>query len=160
MIQEKERKFFIVLGVLVAISILISFVTFAIAIINVWNSKSLMNNVFEIIYMAVHLIIAFFTFIMILKAVKAGSFIMKELMYNRNNHKLRSKTAAVIALIFFSVFLILLVYSFLCMINVPIPRLNFPFALFVDIFNVGLLVCIVSIAFYIYPFYMKEKQGE
>lgn len=159
--KEKERRFFLLLSILLIVVVVIGIATFAFAIVHIWKSNTFNNNIFEMIYMVFHLIIVFFAFAMAYKAINNGSFIMSELMYNRNNHNLKSNSASALALIFNIVSVLLFIYSLLAIIIPHLRIFNFPLALYVDVLNVSLAVFIVSMFFYIYPIYMKEiKEGE
>ena len=96
--NKNEKPFFIILTILLAILAVGSIVTFIYACYDA-NQKGIVFGVtFELIYIGLFFVVQFFAFTMSLKAINNGSFIFSELTHIRNNAKVRSKPAAIIAL--------------------------------------------------------------
>ncbi len=155
--NKKEKLFFIILTIVLALLAIGSIVAFVYACYDA-NKKGIFVGVtFELVYMGLFFIVQFFAFLMSLKAVKNGSFIFSELTHIRNNAKIRSKPAAVIALVFASLSLALLIYSLLVIFNVAPILFNFPLTLFIAALPTSVTVLTVAVFFYVYPFYFLEK---
>ena len=107
------------------------------------------NNIFELIYMAVHLVILATAIIFSIQSLKQGSSFMNDLMYDER--KIVSKKAKIISLVFSFLGLFALIYSTLLFFKVDIPSFHFPLGLIIILINVGLAVFIIALFFYFYP---------
>ena len=155
--NKNEKPFFIILTILLAILAVGSIVTFIYACYDA-NQKGIVFGVtFELIYIGLFFVVQFFAFTMSLKAINNGSFIFSELTHIRNNAKVRSKPAAIIALVFAVVNLALFVYSLLVVLPVNVPMFNFPLTLFLAALPTSITIITVAIFFYIYPFLFLNK---
>ena len=155
--NKKEKLFFIILTIVLALLAIGSIVAFVYACYDA-NEKGIFVGVtFELVYMGLFFIVQLFAFLMSLKAVKNGSFIFSELTHVRNNAKIRSKPAAGIALAFGTIGLALLIYSLLVILNVAPTIFNFPLTLYIAALPTSVTVLVVAAFFYIYPFLFLKK---
>lgn len=155
--NKKEKAFFILLTVLLALLAVGSIATFIYAAYDA-NQKGIVFGVtFELVYMGLFFIVQFFAFTMSLKAVKNGSFIFSELSHIKNNAKIRSKVAAGIALALAIINFVLFIYALLVVVGVPVPMFVFPLALFLAVLPTSLTFVVVATFFYIYPFKFLQK---
>ena len=158
MINKREKGFFISFAIILIALLVFAVTSVVLSAIVVTKENSFLNNVFEIIYLGVHFMITFFALVLAFKAVRDGSWVMKNLMYMKDHDWIRSKMAGYIALTVAIINFILLVYSSLMVFNVAPGFSSFPLKL--DLVNVSLTVFIVALYFYLYPFVMDAKKGD
>lgn len=114
------------------------------------------NNIFELIYMSLHLIIVATAVALSLKAIKSGSFIMKGLMYD---HTKPSRKALVISMTFAVVGLGAFIYTILALLKIA-PMGTFPLGLKFDILNAGITLFIMGIIFFLYPLLVEKDDNK
>lgn len=155
--NKNEKLFFIILTVILALLAVGSIVTFIYACYDA-NEKGIVFGVtFELIYIGLFFVVQFFAATMSFKAVNNGSFIFSELTHIKNNAKVRSKVAGIIALVFATINLALFIYSLLAVLPVNVPMFNFPLTLFLAALPTSITILTVAIFFYIYPFLFLKK---
>ncbi|MBO4855797.1 MAG: hypothetical protein J5511_00290 [Bacilli bacterium] len=157
MANKKEILFFTLLALIVGLFAVGSIAAFIYAAYDA-NEKGIVFGVtFELVYMGLFFVVQFFAILMSIKAVQNGSFIFSELTHIRNNAKIRSKPAAIIALVFAVINLALFVYALLVVLPVNVPMFNFPLALFLAVLPTSITILTIAIFFYIYPFIFLQK---
>ena len=155
--NKKEKLFFTLLALIVGLFAIGSIAAFIYAAYDA-NQKGIAFGVtFELVYMGLFFVVQFFVILMSIKAVQNGSFIFSELTHIRNNAKIRSKPAAIIALVFAVINLALFVYALLVVLPVNVPMFNFPLALFLAVLPTSITILTIAIFFYIYPFIFLQK---
>lgn len=131
------------------------------AFIVIFQQNSILNNILELIYMAVHLIAAFLGIYFSRAALRSGqgSNIMKTLMIDpRFNGP--SKMARIVAIVLSSVGLLAGTYFTLVLCGVPLPSFNFPIALVLDLINSPFTVFIIGLYFVFYPTIYIHQEKE
>ena len=156
--SKREKGFFI--SFVIVLSLLVIFGGFSLtySLIVVTKDNTILNNIFEIIYMIIHIIITMFALALGIKAIKDGSWVMRNLMYMREHDKIRSKMASTIAMLVMIFNVPIFVYSTLMVFNVVPGFSSFPLKM--DLVNVALTVFTVALYFYLYPIIMDSKKGE
>ncbi len=161
MVNKKERSYFIL--VLVTFALLLCFAIFSLfyLFVKIGEEKSFTNNVFELIYMGVHIVMMVMGIILSKEAINKGSNVMRSLMYTKYGQV--SIRARVISLIFMAVGCGLFIYGLLIILPLGVYDFSFTTALKWDMVNVGLTIIIIAFYFFLFPFLLpsdlnKSKQ--
>ena len=155
--NKKEKLFFIILTIVLALLAAFSVFIFVYACYDANQKNNVFGVTFELIYIPLFFIVQFFATVMSFKAVQKGSFIFSELTHIRGNAKVRSRPAAVIALVFATVNLALFIYSLLVILNVAPGLLTFPLTLYLAALPTSITILAVAVFFYVYPFFFLDK---
>ena len=155
--NRKDKLFFILLTVILALLAVFSVVIFIYSCYDANKNNNVFGVTFELIYIPLFFIVQFFAALMSMKAVQRGSFIFSELTHVRDNPKLRSRPAAIIALVFATLNLALFTYSLLVVLKV-VPGISiFPLTLYLAALPTSITILVVAVFFYIYPFLFLNK---
>ena len=156
--KKVDSKFFLVYTILEALSFIATIVLFVISIASIIKNKSLNNELFELVYFGIHIIIHFMALAFTFKAIKNESFIIKSLAYNRYSEHQRSRGATIICSVFIALFMGLLTYSILIYTNSNIYDFHFTPTLKLVIIAVSVFMIISLSSFIIYPFIYKQRK--
>lgn len=144
--------------VLITISLTILFIiSMVFGIIDVFKKQNINGYIFELLYAAFHLIVLGLAIVMIVIAIKHGSFFIKGLMTD-NGGKFANKKGQIISLILSTLSLLFCLYFTLVLFGVPLPYFNFPMILILLCINVSLLVFVYGIYFFMYPILFTKKK--
>ena len=154
MANKKERSYFLL--TLIVFVLLLCFAVFSLIylFIKIGEEKSFTNNVFELIYMGVHIVMMVMGIIMTKEAMSKGSIIMRSLMYTKYGQV--SIRARLISLAFMLMGLGLFVYGLLIILPLGLYDFSFPIALKWDMMNVGATIVITSFLFFLFPFFLPS----
>lgn len=155
MVTKREVNF---LHSLLAIWIILSVFTLFSAIyciVDIWQNQSMNDNIFELIYMGIHLIVLVFLIMVTLSAFKRGSFIMRGLVYSA--YEGVSIPFMVVVGFIFLVGLFLFIYGLLIVIPTGVYDFKFPITLKWAILNAGLLLVFLMGAFFLFPFLFAKN---
>lgn len=116
------------------------------------------NNVLEIGYLFIHLIMNAIIFYLAFRGFKLKISIMNLLMLDDSGN--RSKKALIISGVLSGVFFVIGIYSTLHILGLPMPPLNYlSLSTSHDLMNAGFLFGAVALTFFLYPFlYEKEDK--
>ena len=154
----KEKNYFLTLFIISIALEVLCILSFVFGFIKMSQNGDINNNIFELIYMVVHLLIVFMAIYFCLMAYKNGSSIMRQLMYMRDHDRLISKTALVISLTLSLLGLGTCIYFTLALFMESIPTFNFPIMLLLILINSPLTVFIFGLAFFLYPLIINNLQ--
>ncbi len=124
-------------------------------IVDIWQNQSMNDNIFELIYMGIHLIVLVFLIMVTLSAFKRGSFIMRGLVYSA--YEGVSIPFLVVVGFIFLVGLFLFIYGLLIVIPTGVYDFKFPITLKWAILNAGLLLVFLMGAFFSFPFLFAKN---
>ncbi len=153
------------------VSILVAFIallaagvfSFIYALINIYQNGTIMNNILELLYMAVHLIVCVMGIMFTIGTIKSneGSHFMKSLMISPKT-KSASKPARIIAISLATLGLLIGIYFTLVLCGVPLPYFHFPIALLLDLVNSPFTMFIIGLFFIFYPniYHRSLKEDE
>ena len=114
------------------------------------------NNIFELIYLAFHIIIVLSFTILAFKAITNGSIFIKQLTYRYTVINIRARVISIIAA---TIGLGGTIYAILMLCNAA-PSMSFPLGLKIDILNAGLTLLILGCIFILYPIVVKESKNK
>ncbi len=138
--------------IILAIFCLISAV---VAIADIWQNKTMTNNIIELIFIAIHLIVLGFFIMVTLNSFGRGSEIIRGLSYSA--HEGVSIPLRIASAFIFFLGVGLLVYGILILAPLGIKDFNFPIALKWAIVNAGLLLIVLMGAFFLFPFLFAKN---
>ena len=165
MVTQKEVRFLRLLFALWIILMAFGVVTTAISIADIWRSQTMNNNIFELLYMAFHLIVLGFFIMVTLNAFKKGSFILRGLSYGA--YEGASLFVRALSIFIVAVGIALAVFGILFLIPNLLYDFSFPITLKWAMVNAGLTLLILGLAFFLFPFLFaknptlsKQKENE
>lgn len=150
MVTKKEVRFLKTLfGLWIALGVL-TLVSAVLSVASIYQENSINNNIFELIYMAVHLIAIGFAIMVTLNAFKKGSFILRGLTYGGNLGvwKPIRYASAVLGLLG----LAMTIYGILILLPLNVYSFSFPITLKWLLVDVGLFLFVLMAAFFLFPF--------
>lgn len=155
--EYHQRKLYKHVAIAAFIEIAITIACIVYGMIVVIQNNELPNNIFELIYMGAHIIIACFIAIMAIGAIRNKPFILKSLTLDTEGNKKGAYPIVGIIIAVLGVGMIVL--GILLMVKV-IPS-SFPLFLNLDIANGGLTLIIVGLSIFLFPFsYQKDHMKE
>lgn len=160
--REPERKYLIALMIVFIVLFAAAIGSLIAAFIIIYHQQSILNNLLELIYLAVHIVATVLGGYMCYSALKSkkGSFMMRGLMIH-SSHKKYNKPARIIAIILCAFSFAIGVYFTLVLCGVPLYAFHFPIALVLDLVNSPFSVFIVGLFFIFYPnVYLKCRYLE
>lgn len=150
MLTKKETHFlhgllaaWIALGILALVSIILS-------IIDIWQAQSMNDNIIELLFMGIHLVVIGFFIMVTISAFKKGSYIIRGLTYSA--HEGVSIPIRVASILIFSLGTFLFIYGLLILAPSGVYDFSFPITLKWAILNSGLLLMVLMTAFFAFPF--------
>ena len=151
--KEIERKYLKSLFVVFIVLLVGSIFSLIYALVDIYKNETILNNILELLYMAVHIIILVMGLLFTLSAIRSnkGSHIMKSLMITPNT-RLTSKPARAIAIIFSTIGLGTCIYFILVLCGMPLPYFHFPITLLLILVNSPFTLFIVGLYFIFYPY--------
>jgi len=155
MLLSKERHYLIALLSAIAFLLLLSLVSFIGAIAVIYQTQTMNNNILELIYMGMHIIILVTALLFTKNALPHGSYVMRNLMYSRYGQ--RSRGALIISAFFTLLGLAVFVYFGLVFLGVDLPSWHFPIALILDLINVGLTLTFFGLFFFLFPWFFPYR---
>ena len=155
MVTKKEKCF---LGTLLALWIIlgVSSIVFAvICIIDIFNNDTMNDNIFELIYMAVHLIVIGFFIMLTINSFKKGSYFLRNISYS--SYEGVSIPVRVVSIIGFVLGAALVVLGILYLSPLDIHDFNFPITTKYSMIDAGLLFIVLWGAFFMFPFIFAKN---
>ncbi len=150
MLTKKETHFlhgllaaWIALGILAIVSV-------ALSVIDIWQAQSMNDNIIELLFMGIHLIVIGFFIMITISAFKKGSYIIRGLTYSA--HEGVSIPIRVASILIFALGAFLFIYGLLILIPSGVYDFAFPITLKWAILNAGLLLMVLMGAFFAFPF--------
>ncbi len=165
MVTKKEARFLRLLFATWIALMVFAIVTTVICIVDIWQNESMNNNIFELIFMACHLIALGFFIMVTLNSFKRGSYILRNLSYG--SFEGPSLYVRALSIFILAVGAALTVFGVLFLIPGLIYDFNFPITLKWAMVNSGLTVAVLGLAFLLFPFLFaknptlsKQKENE
>ena len=165
MITKKEARFLRLLFAIWIALMAFAIVTVVICVVDIWQNESMNNNIFELIFMACHLIALGFFIMVTLNSFKKGSYILRNLSYG--TYEGASLFMRALSIFILVVGTALLVFGILFLIPNLIYDFGFPITLKWAMINSGLTVMVLGLAFLLFPFLFaknptlsKQKENE
>ncbi len=155
MIDKKERSFFTLMIFLFSFLLLFASFTLGYLFVAIGEEKSLTNNIFELIYLCLHIVMMVLGILLSNEAKRRGSNVMRSLMYSKYGRV--SVPARVISLLFVALGLFLFIYALLLLLPVGLYDFSFPIALKWDMLNVGITIAVISFFFFLFPFLFPNE---
>ncbi len=155
MIDKKERSYFTLLIFVFSSLILFAIVSLGYLFVKIGEEESLMNNVFELIYLGLHIVMMVMGIILSNEAKRRGSNVMRSLTYSRYGRV--SMPARIISIAFILLGIALFTYALLLLFPIGLYDFSFPIALKWDMLNVGVSVAIIAFFFFLFPFLFPNK---
>ena len=157
--NRREKTYIKSFFAMIIILLILGIVSFVYSIVEIFNTQTLNNNIFELIYMGLHLIIVVFILMMTKSSLnKEESVVFKPLMMQKGD-RFSNRKAQVIALILGIGGLFCAIYFFLVQIGVSLPKPNFPITLILDLVNSPLTVAILGFYSFFYPYVLLKKDN-
>lgn len=150
-----ERKFYKHVVMAAVISLVLAIASTVYGLIAVFKNNTIGNNLFEIVYMGVHIIISLLLIILSVEAITKKPFILKNLTYRNelepnNFYRFGGLVIAVFGLG-------VMVFSILHVLDIITILSSFPLFLRIDGANAGLNLVIIGMSFFLFPFsYEKD----
>ncbi|MCR5506039.1 MAG: hypothetical protein K6F07_03500 [Bacilli bacterium] len=152
----KKTLYQSVLLIFSIVSILCAILGIVLSIIHLKNASSTQEEIFALVYGFFHLIICVFFMMMVIRTYKKD-FVIYDVLSKKTDSEELSIVARTIAIIFLVLGLFLVVYSSLLISGLKIWLNQFPYALKMDLLNVGILLMIIMSFFILYPFVDRKK---
>lgn len=150
MITKKEQIYMKILLSSWIILIIITLVSAVLCLTNIWQNETMKNNIFELLFMAIHLIaLGFFTMVTY-TSLKSGSHILRGLAYS--SHDGVNIILRIASCIIFSLGLALFILGILYLTPSGVYDFKFPITLKWDMINSGLLLMVLMGNLFIFPF--------
>ncbi len=155
MVTKKEVRFLQLLFALWIALMAFAIVTTVISLADIWQTETMNNNIFELIFMAFHLILLGFFIMVTLNSFKKGSYIIRTLTYGAyEGASLFFRALSILILIIGGA---LLVFGILFLIPSLIYDFNFPLTLKWAMVNAGLTLLVLGSAFLLFPFLFAKN---
>lgn len=155
MLPSKERHYLIALFSVIVFLLLLSLVSFVHAIRVIFDAKTMNDNILELIYLGMHVIILVTALLFTRNALNQGSYVMRNLMYSRYGQ--RSRGALIISACFVVIGLATFLYFGLVFVGLDLPSWHFPIALILDLINVGLTLTLIGVFFFCFPLFFPFR---
>ncbi len=165
MVTQKEVRFLHLLFAAWIVLTAFALISTVISIVEVWQTNTMNNNIFELLFMACHIILLVFLIMVTLNAFKKGSYIIRTLTYG-------AYEGASLFFRFLSIFILvigsaLLVCGILFLLPIGIHDFSFPITLKWAMVNSGATLLVLGLSFLLFPFLFaknptlsKEKENE
>ncbi len=165
MVTKEEVRFLHLLFASWIVLMAFAVATTVLSIVNIWQANSMNNNIFELLFMAFHIILLGFLIMVTLNAFKKGSHIIRSLTYGAyEGASLFYRALSILILI---IGIALTVFGILFLAPTGIHDFGFPITLKWAMVNAGLTLAVLSLAFLLFPILFaknptltKQKENE
>ncbi len=155
MLTKKETYF---LRSLLATWILLgifSIVSMVLCIIDIWQNETMNNNIFELIYMALHLVVLGFFIMLTINSFKRGSYFLRNISYSA--HEGISIPVRVVSIIGFLFGIFLVTFGILFLTPSGVYDFNFPITTKWVMIDAGLVFIVLMGSFFLFPFVFAKN---
>ena len=157
MSMKKEKNIFLGL----CVGVVISFLLCGYSLITCFafdDTTGLGSHILEISYLFLHLVLCGILFYFSFRAMKFGSFFIKNVTYDENGDPYKSKRITFIVLD--SIFVIIFVYSIIQCFTMTLPlAVELGKIVWHDIMNATFLASIIFATFILYPLYVPYDRN-
>lgn len=150
MITKKEQNYMKFLLSSWIVLMIITFVSAVLCLIEIWQNETMTNNIFELLFMAIHLIVLGFFIMVTYTSLKSGSHIIRGLAYS--SHDGVNIPLRIASIIIFLLGVALLVMGILYLTPSGVYDFKFPITLKWDMINSGLLLMVLMGNLFSFPF--------
>ncbi len=150
MITKKEQNYMKILLSSWIVLLIITVVSAVLCLTDIWQNETMTNNIFELLFMAIHLIVLGFFIMVTYTSLKSGSHIIRGLAYS--SHDGVSIPLRIASIIIFSLGVALLVMGILYLTPSGVYDFKFPITLKWDMINSGLLLMVLMGNLFSFPF--------
>lgn len=165
MVTKKEVRFLHLLFASWIVLMAFALITTSVSIMEIWQTNSMNDNIFELVFMACHFIFLGFLIMITLNAFKKGSYIIRTLAYGA--YEGVSLFYRVLSILILIIGIALTVFGILFLTPAGIRDFGFTVTLKWAMVNAGLTVVVLSIAFLLFPILFaknptltKQKENE
>lgn len=151
----KSKIYHALLLIFTGLSAICGVIALVFIFIKIVNSNNATEEVPGLIYAFFHLILTVFIFLMVIRTYKEGFVVFKTLVRKTDSEEI-SVVARIIAIIFLSLGIFLIVYFTLIFSGMNLWMKDFSYSLKMDLINTGILLVIMNTFFLLYPFFDSE----
>ena len=157
--MTKEKKIFLSLVILTIVSFLLCGYSLISCLAFSGNEEELGSHILEISYLFMHLILCAIIVYLSFRAMKFGSFFVKNVVFDANGYP--SKGRRILFIVLGSLFFLLFIYSFIQAVWMRLPLASeIGLVVWHDIMNGSFLALCIFIIFLIYPIVPYKKDNK